>query len=314
MLPSARSGHGRNKMPQSGVFADDTATADTMKILQARASTWFRTLRDEICASYTAIEALPSGFYNSLPAGHFERTAWQRPGDGEGECGGGEMSILRGGRVFEKVGVNISTVWGTFSEEFRARIPGTEASPAFWASGISLVAHPRNPHVPAVHFNTRMIVTGQWWFGGGGDMTPVFPLEADTRAFHAAFEQACHRHDPDYYPRFKDWCDRYFYLPHRGEMRGVGGIFYDNLNTGNWEADFAFTQDVGRAFRDVYPALVRQHLADPVSESDRKAQLIKRGRYAEFNLLYDRGTQFGLKTGGNTEAILMSLPPLAAWE
>lgn len=277
---------------------------------KTRAADWFRTLRDQICASYEALEALPGGFYDALPAGQFTRETWQRPGGG-----GGEMSVMRGGRVFEKVGVNISTVFGEFSPEFRNQIPGAaENGGQFWASGVSLVAHPRSPHVPAAHFNTRMIVTKDWWFGGGGDMTPVFPNDQDTRDFHGSFQVKCDLHDPEYYPRFKEWCDRYFYLPHRGEMRGVGGIFYDALNTGNWETDFAFTQDVGRAFAEIYPAIVRRHISDAVSEADRRAQLIKRGRYAEFNLLYDRGTQFGLKTGGNTEAILMSLPPLAAWE
>jgi coproporphyrinogen III oxidase len=274
-----------------------------------RAADWFRTLSDQICASYAALEALPGGFYDALPAGEFTREVWQRPGGG-----GGEMSVMRGGRVFEKVGVNISTVFGEFSPEFRNQIPGAaENGGQFWASGVSLVAHPRNPHVPAAHFNTRMIVTRDWWFGGGGDMTPVFPNDQDTRDFHGSFQVKCDLYNPEYYLRFKEWCDRYFYLPHRGEMRGVGGIFYDALNTGDWETDFAFTQDIGRAFAEIYPAIVRRHVSDAVSEADRKAQLIKRGRYAEFNLLYDRGTQFGLKTGGNTEAILMSLPPLAAW-
>jgi coproporphyrinogen III oxidase len=277
---------------------------------KARAADWFRQLRNMICDSYVALEELSGGFYDTLPARRFTRETWQRPGGG-----GGEMSVMRGGRVFEKVGVNISTVYGAFSPEFRAQIPGaTETDGQFWASGVSLVAHPRNPHVPAAHFNTRMIVTKGWWFGGGGDMTPVFPIDADTSDFHGAFKVKCDLHNPDYYPRFKEWCDRYFFLPHRGEMRGVGGIFYDNLNTGDWEADFAFTQDVGRAFYEVYPQIVRRHLSDAVSAEDRQAQLVKRGRYAEFNLLYDRGTQFGLKTGGNTEAILMSLPPLTAWE
>lgn len=272
------------------------------------AANWFRTLRDQICASYEQLESETGGFYDHLPPQTFTRKAWTRP-----QGGGGEMSIMQGGRVFEKVGVNISTVWGEFSPEFRARIPGTEDSPAFWASGISLVAHPRNPHVPAAHFNTRMIVTGKWWFGGGGDMTPVFPVDRDTHDFHQAFKVACDRHNHEYYEKFRDWCARYFYLPHRGEERGVGGIFYDTHNTGNWEADFAFTQDVGRAFAGIYPEIIRRHLADAVTEADRQAQLVKRGRYAEFNLLYDRGTQFGLQTGGNVEAILMSLPPLAAW-
>lgn len=270
------------------------------------AAAWFAQLRDHLCASYETLEDEADPSFG--PAGRFCPAAWNRPGGG-----GGVMSVMKGGRVFEKVGVNISTVHGSFSPEFRANIPGAQETGEFWASGISLVAHPRSPHVPAAHFNTRFLVTSQTWFGGGGDMTPVFPKDKETQMFHGAFEDACNRHDPAYYPKFKAWCDRYFYLPHRGETRGVGGIFYDNLNTGSFEADFAFTQDVGRAFAEVYPAIIRPAMSLPWTNQDRQAQLIKRGRYVEFNLLYDRGTLFGLKTDGNVEAILMSLPPLVAW-
>ena len=268
---------------------------------RTRARLWFEELRDSFCAAFEALE----------PAGaRFERRAWERPGGG-----GGVMSVMKG-EVFEKVGVNVSTVHGAFPEEFRDRIPGAAEDPRFWASGISLVAHMASPFVPAMHMNTRHIETTRAWFGGGADLTPMFPerAAAEGRAFHKVLEDACDRHDAAYYPRFKAWCDEYFHLPHRGEPRGLGGIFFDNLDSGDREADFAFVQDVGRAVLAVYPEIVRARMDDPWTEEDRKHQLRRRGRYVEFNLLHDRGTRFGLMTGGNIDAVLMSLPPLAAWD
>jgi coproporphyrinogen III oxidase len=277
-----------------------------------QAAGWFRDLRDGICKAFERLEDELTGPGVELAPGRFERQAWSRPEAEGSEGGGGEMSIMRG-RVFEKVGVNISTVHGTFSPEFRKSIPGAGDDGKFWASGISLVAHMRSPLVPAVHMNTRHIVTTKAWFGGGADLTPTFPDPADTAAFHAALEAACKKTPAGDYPRFKTWCDEYFYLPHRGEARGVGGIFYDNLNTGSWKADMGLTGAVGEAFLDVYPKIVRRHMNESWTGEQRRALLLKRGRYVEFNLIYDRGTLFGLKTGGNTEAILMSLPPEVIW-
>jgi coproporphyrinogen III oxidase len=269
------------------------------------ASNWFAALRDDICAAFEAIEDLVAT--QQKPAGRFERKSWNRDGGG-----GGEMSLMRG-QVFEKVGVNISTVFGSFSDDFKAEIRGAETDGAFWASGISLVAHMQNPHVPAAHMNTRFICTSQNWFGGGGDLTPLLPDAEAGADFHAGLKAACDRHDPDYYAKYKKWCDEYFYLPHRDEPRGAGGIFYDNLNSGDWSADFAFTQDVGRGFRDAYVDIVKSRMNKSWTDAERHQQLVRRGRYVEFNLLYDRGTLFGLKTGGNIEAILMSMPPEVRW-
>ncbi len=322
----------------------------TLEEKKSAAADWFRHLRDQICAEFERIEvefAASSPASSPQPRATFTRTAWDRP-----EGGGGEISLMKG-RVFEKVGVNISTVHGEFSEQFRKEIPGAATNPQFWATGISLVAHMASPKVPAAHFNTRMITVGdgtRLWFGGGGDLNPMVENPRDTAAFHDAFAQSCDAYDPNFYPAFKAWCDEYFFIPHRNVARGVGGIFYDYLGLNHlgtdtekvspgqfgkggvgkektaagmevaanaaftWTEAFAFTQAIGRSFAGIYPALIRRHMFEDWSAEERHHQLVKRGRYAEYNLLYDRGTRFGLMTGGNPEAILMSLPPLAIWE
>ena len=276
---------------------------------QTRASTWFRTLRDQIVTAFEGLEAAAGSDIR------FDVSPTTRESGG-----GGVMSVLRRGRVFEKVGVNVSTVWGTLGERAQkamaARgVPGMAEDPRFWASGISLVAHMQNPHCPAVHMNTRMFWTPHaWWFGGGADLNPCIEYPEDTGHFHAALQAACDAHDPEYYARFKAWADEYFFVPHRGRARGVGGIFYDDLNSGDWEADFAFTQDVGRAFLPAFLPVTQRRLGTPATEDDRETQLRHRGLYAEYNLVYDRGTKFGLETGHNADAVLMSLPPIAKWE
>ncbi|MDJ0626755.1 MAG: oxygen-dependent coproporphyrinogen oxidase [Rhodobacter sp.] len=287
---------------------------------KARASAWFRQLRDDIVAAFEQLEdTQATGPFADRPPGRFEVTETRRYSDDASDAGGGLMSVLRGGRVFEKVGVNVSTVYGRLGEAAQkamaARgVPGMDADPRFWASGISLVAHMQNPHTPAVHMNTRMFWTPHaWWFGGGSDLNPCIEYPEDTESFHAVLKAHCDRHQPDYYARFKDWADEYFFVPHRGRARGVGGIFYDDLNTGDWEADFAFTQDVGRAFLPAFLPVTERRRDTTWTEADKDAQLVHRGLYAEYNLVYDRGTKFGLATGHDANAVLMSLPPLARW-
>lgn len=294
--------------------------SDEMKTQKATAAAWFRQLRDEIVAAFEGLEdSHTTGPTADLPVGRFEVTETKRSADDGSDAGGGLMSVMHGGRVFEKVGVNVSEVYGTLGDAAQramaARgVPGMDSDPRFWASGISLVAHMQNPHAPAVHMNTRMFWTPHaWWFGGGSDLNPCLEYDEDTAHFHATQKAHLDPHGGELYPKLKEWADEYFYIPHRNRARGVGGIFMDDRNTGDWDADFALTQDIGRAFLPAYAPLVEKRRDTAWSEADKDAQLIHRGLYAEYNLVYDRGTKFGLTTGHDANAVLMSLPPLAKW-
>jgi len=293
---------------------------ELMEEQKGRASAWFRQLRDDIVAAFEGLEeSHANGPLSDAAPGRFEVTETKRASKDGSDAGGGLMSVMRGGRVFEKIGVNVSTVFGELGEaaqkSMAARgIPGMDQDPRFWASGISLVAHMQNPHCPAVHMNTRMFWTPHaWWFGGGSDLNPCIEYDEDTAHFHGVQKQKCDPHGDDYYDRFKAWADEYFYVPHRGRARGVGGIFLDDHNTGDWEKDFAFIQDVGRAFLPAFVPLIEKRRVQDWNDADKDAQLIHRGLYAEYNLVYDRGTKFGLQTGHDAKAVLMSLPPMAKW-
>lgn len=295
--------------------------AQPMDTEKAQASAWFRTLRDQIIEAFETLESNhDTGPFSDQPAGTFDVTETKRASDDGSDAGGGLMSVMRGGRVFEKVGVNVSTVYGTLGERAqnamaaRKGLPGMKDDPRFWASGISLVAHMQNPHCPAVHMNTRMFWTPHaWWFGGGSDLNPCLEYDEDTAHFHAVQKQHCDKHDPAQYPRLKKWADEYFYIPHRNRARGVGGIFLDDHCSGDWAKDFAFIQDIGRAFLPAFVPLTEKRRVDAFGESEKDAQLVHRGLYAEYNLVYDRGTKFGLETGHDANAVLMSLPPMAKW-
>jgi coproporphyrinogen III oxidase len=323
-LPHPRwlDGNGRRSLSSGMVHAARLPDTDQLEARKERATAWFETLQADLIARFEALEDAASPPLFKGPAGRFEKTPWKRKDqkrpDSTEDLGGGTMAVMRG-RLFEKVGVHVSRVYGVFPEEFAKTIPGADKSGGrFWASGISMIAHLASPRVPAVHMNTRMLVTSESWFGGGADLTPLLTHQRqedypDAVLFHDAMRAACDGYEGADYPAMKKHCEEYFFLPHRDEPRGVGGIFYDRYNTGDWETDFAFTQSVGKHFADIYPEIVKRRMVESWSDAEREEQLVRRGRYVEFNLLYDRGTTFGLKTGGNVASILSSMPPVVKW-